>query len=113
MVDTNCAWTPAEAEAAVTAMAPYRPFWVEEPIYPPENFEALAKLRAVVGVPLAIGENATSLRDFRRMVTIGKADYVQPSMVKLGITAMAKVAAEVEQEGAICVPNAFYLGPLF
>src|SRR5206468_570692 len=38
MVDTNCAWTSAEAEAAVAAMAPYKPFWVEEPIYPPEDF---------------------------------------------------------------------------
>ena len=113
MVDTNCAWTPAEAEAAVAAMAPYKPFWVEEPIYPPEDFEALAKLRAVTGVPMGIGENSTSLREFRRMVTIGKADYIQPAMVKLGITAMAKVAAEVEQAGAICVPNAFYLGPAF
>ena len=113
MVDTNCAWTPAEAEAAVAAMAPYKPFWVEEPIYPPEDFEALAKLRAITGVPMGIGENATSLREFRRMVTIGKADYVQPAMVKLGITAMAKVAAEVEQAGATCVPNAFYLGPAF
>ena len=44
---------------------------------------------------------------------IGKADYIQPAMVKLGITAMAKVAAEVEQAGATCVPNAFYLGPAF
>jgi hypothetical protein len=113
MVDTNCAWTPAEAEAAVAAMAPYKPFWVEEPIYPPEDFEALAKLRTITGVPMGIGENATSLREFRRMVTIGKADYVQPAMVKLGITAMAKVAAEVEQAGATCVPNAFYLGPAF
>jgi L-alanine-DL-glutamate epimerase-like enolase superfamily enzyme len=113
MVDTNCAWTPAEAEAAVAAMAPYKPYWVEEPIYPPEDFEALAKLRTVTGVPMGIGENATSLRDFRRMVSIGKADYVQPSMVKLGITHMAKVAAEVEQAGALCVPNAFYLGPAF
>ena len=113
MVDTNCAWTPAEAEAAVAAMAPSKPFWVEEPIYPPEDFEALAKLRTSTGVPMGIGENATSLRDFRRMVTIGKADYVQPSIVKLGITAMAKVAAEVEQAGATCVPNAFYLGPAF
>jgi L-alanine-DL-glutamate epimerase-like enolase superfamily enzyme len=34
-------------------------------------------------------------------------------MVKLGITAMAKVAAEVEQAGSTCVPNAFYLGPAF
>ena len=113
MVDTNCAWTPSEAEKAVAAMAPYKPFWVEEPIYPPEDFEALAKLRAATGVPMGIGENATSLRDFRRMVTIGKADFIQPAMVKLGITAMAKVAAEVEQAGALCVPNAFYLGPAF
>jgi L-alanine-DL-glutamate epimerase-like enolase superfamily enzyme len=43
MVDTNCAWTPVEAEAAVAAMAPYKPFWVEEPIYPPEDFEALGQ----------------------------------------------------------------------
>jgi L-alanine-DL-glutamate epimerase-like enolase superfamily enzyme len=113
MVDTNCAWTPAEAEAAVAAMAPYKPFWVEEPIYPPEDFESLAKLRAITGVPMGIGENATSLRDFFRMVTIGKADYVQPSIVKLGISAMAKVAAEVEQAGALCLPNAFYIGPAF
>jgi L-alanine-DL-glutamate epimerase-like enolase superfamily enzyme len=62
---------------------------------------------------MGIGENATSLRDFSRMVTIGKADYIQPSIVKLGITAMAKAAAEVEQAGALCVPNAFYLGPAF
>ena len=113
MVDTNCAWTPAEAEAAVAAMAPYKPFWIEEPIYPPEDFEALAKLRTITGVPVGIGENATSLREFRKMVTIGKADFIQPAMVKLGITAMAKVAAEVEQAGAVCVPNAFYIGPAF
>jgi L-alanine-DL-glutamate epimerase-like enolase superfamily enzyme len=113
MVDTNCAWTPAEAETAVAAMAPHKPYWVEEPIYPPEDFEALAKLRTVTGVPVGIGENATSLRDFHRMVSIGKADFIQPAMVKLGITAMAKVAAEVEQAGALCVPNAFYIGPAF
>jgi len=62
---------------------------------------------------MGIGENSTSLREFRRMATIGKADYIQPAMVKLGTTAMAKVAAEVEQAGATCVPNAFYLGPAF
>ena len=113
MVDTNCAWTPAEAEVAVTAMAPSKPYWVEEPIYPPEDFESLAKLREATGVPMGIGENGTNLREFRRMATIGKADFIQPAMVKLGITAMAKVAAEVEQAGAVCVPNAFYIGPAF
>ena len=67
----------------------------------------------VTGVPMGIGENATSLREFRRMVTIGKADFIQPAMIKVGISAMAKVAAEVEQAGATCVPNAFYLRPAF
>ena len=51
----------------------------------PEDFEALARLRTVTGVPVGIGENATSLRDFHRMVTIGKADYIQPSIVGSGL----------------------------
>ena len=62
MVDTNCAWTPAEAEKPVAAMEPSNPFWVEEPIWPPEDFESLAKLRKATGVPLAMGENATSAK---------------------------------------------------
>jgi L-alanine-DL-glutamate epimerase-like enolase superfamily enzyme len=112
MVDTNCAWTLAEAEKAVAALAPLKPYWVEEPIYPPEDFVSLAKLRKTTGVPLGMGENATSLNDFRTMVTAGAADFVQPSIVKIGgISAMSKVASEVEAAGATCVPNAFYIGP--
>src|SRR3954452_1520192 len=101
MVDTNCAWTTAaEAEKAVTAMAPSKPFWVEEPIYPPEDFESIARLRKAAGVPLAMGENATSASDFGKMVAAGATDFVQPSIVKIGgISVMAKVAAEVERVG--------------
>ena len=44
MVDTNCAWTAGQADAPVAAMAPSKPFWVEEPIWPPEDFESLAEL---------------------------------------------------------------------
>jgi L-alanine-DL-glutamate epimerase-like enolase superfamily enzyme len=112
MVDTNCAWTAADAEAEVAAMAPLKPYWVEEPVYPPEDFEFLAKLRKATGVPLGMGENVTSLNDFKTMVATGAADFVQPSIVKIGgISAMSKVAAQVEEAGATCVPNAFYIGP--
>ena len=45
MVDTNCGWTPDQAEKPVAAMKPSNPFWVEEPIWPPEDFESLARLR--------------------------------------------------------------------
>jgi L-alanine-DL-glutamate epimerase-like enolase superfamily enzyme len=112
MVDTNCAWTPAEAEKPVTAMAPSKPFWVEEPIWPPEDFEAIAKLRTATGVPLAMGENATSPSDFRKMIAAGATDFVQPSIVKIGgISKLSKIAAESEKAGVTCVPHAFFFGP--
>ena len=112
MVDTNCAWTPDQATAAVSAMAPSKPFWVEEPIWPPEDFDALAALRKATGVPLAMGENATSVTDFRKMVAAGATDFVQPSVVKVGgLTNLWQVATEAEMAGVTCVPHAFFFGP--
>jgi len=112
MVDTNCAWTPDEAEAPVAAMAPSKPHWVEEPIWPPEDFESLAKLRKATGVPLAMGENAVSPSDFRKMIAAGATDFVQPSIVKIGgITHLWRIATESEKAGVTCVPHAFFFGP--
>ena len=112
MVDTNCAWTPEQATTPVAAMAPSKPFWVEEPIWPPEDFESLAKLRKAAGVPLAMGENATGVLDFRKMVAAGATDFVQPSIVKIGgLTNLWQIATEAEQAGVTCMPHAFFFGP--
>jgi L-alanine-DL-glutamate epimerase-like enolase superfamily enzyme len=111
-VDTNCAWLPSEAEKPVREMGASKPFWVEEPIWPPEDFESLAKLRKAAGVPLAMGENATSPSDFRKMIAAGATDYVQPSIVKIGgLTALWRIANESEKAGVTCVPHAFFFGP--
>ena len=112
MVDTNCGWMPDEATAPVAAMAPSNPFWVEEPIWPPDDFESLAKLRRATGVRLAMGENATGLLDFRRMVTLGATDFAQPSIVKIGgLSTLWRIATEAEKAGVTCVPHAFFFGP--
>ena len=112
MVDTNCAWTPEQATAPVAAMAPSKPFWVEEPIWPPEDFESLAALRSATNVPLAMGENASGVLDFRKMVQAGATDFVQPSVVKIGgLTNLWRVATEAETAGVTCVPHAFFFGP--
>jgi L-alanine-DL-glutamate epimerase-like enolase superfamily enzyme len=112
MVDTNCAWTPAEATAPVAAMAPSKPFWVEEPIWPPEDFASLAALRRATGVPLAMGENGTGVLDFQKMVAAGATDFVQPSVVKIGgLTNLWSIATEAEKAGVTCVPHAFFFGP--
>jgi len=112
MVDTNCGWTADQATAAVAAMAPSKPFWVEEPIWPPEDFAALAALRKATGVPLAMGENGSGVTDFRKMVAAGATDFVQPSIVKIGgLTNLWQIATEAEAAGVTCVPHAFFFGP--
>jgi len=112
MVDTNCAWLPDAATAAVMAMAPSKPLWVEEPIWPPEDFSSLAALRRATGVPLAAGENATGALDFRKMIAAGAVDYVQPSAVKIGgLSAVWRICNEAEADGVTCVPHAPYFGP--
>ena len=110
MVDTNCAWSPDAAHDAVMAMKPYDALWVEEPIWPPEDFASLGKLRKATGVPLAAGENATGKLEFVNLVAAG-IDYVQPSAVKNGVTAQWEICTRAEQEGATCVPHSPYFGP--
>jgi L-alanine-DL-glutamate epimerase-like enolase superfamily enzyme len=110
-VDTNCAWLPGEADAPVAAMKASNPHWVEEPIWPPEDFESAAKLRKATGVPIAMGENATSSSDFRKMIAAGAVDFVQPSVNKIGgITQLFRIATEAEKAGITCVPHMFYFG---
>jgi L-alanine-DL-glutamate epimerase-like enolase superfamily enzyme len=112
MVDVNCAWLPDAATAAVTAMAPSKPFWVEEPIWPPEDFAAMAKLRRATGIPQAAGENASGALDFRKMIEAGAVDYVQPSVIKIGgITTLWRIATAAEADGITCVPHVPFFGP--
>ncbi len=112
MVDTNCAWSLEQATEVVSAMAPMNLLWIEEPLWPPEDFASLAALRRTTGVPTAIGENATGALDFRKMIDACAVDYVQPSVIKIGgLTALARICEQAEASGAICAPHTAYFGP--
>jgi L-alanine-DL-glutamate epimerase-like enolase superfamily enzyme len=112
MVDTNCAWSREEAIATVDAMASSGLQWIEEPIWPPEDFASLAAVRRSTGVATAAGENATGALDFTKMIAAEAVDYVQPSAVKIGgVTALWRICVEAEQAGAVCAPHSPYFGP--
>jgi L-alanine-DL-glutamate epimerase-like enolase superfamily enzyme len=112
MVDTNCAWLPADAVAAVTEMAPSDLLWIEEPIWPPEDFTSLAALRQATGVATAIGENASNALDFKKMLADDCVDYVQPSVIKIGgLTPLWRICTESEAAGTTCVPHSPFFGP--
>ena len=55
MLDVNCPWTLAQARAKAEELRDLRLRWLEEPLWPPEDYEGLARLRAGCGIPLAAG----------------------------------------------------------
>jgi L-alanine-DL-glutamate epimerase-like enolase superfamily enzyme len=111
MVDTNCAWLPDEAPAAIDAMKPFDPFWIEEPLWPPEDDRALKHLKHECGVPLAVGENAASTYALKHMIDTESVDYVQPSVIKLGLTAAWQVAQHCVGTRVTCAPQIAFFGP--
>jgi L-alanine-DL-glutamate epimerase-like enolase superfamily enzyme len=114
MLDVNCPWTVAEAEEMARRLAPCRLAWLEEPVWPPENHRGLARLRRAAPMPIAAGENACGLHDFRNLFAAGALDIAQPSVAKIGgITEMLKIAALAEAHGVRLVPHCAYFGPGF
>jgi L-alanine-DL-glutamate epimerase-like enolase superfamily enzyme len=114
MLDTNCAWDLEGATAALAQMREADLFWIEEPLWPPEDLDGLRQLRERTGVPTAVGENAGSLHDLLAIAQTGAADWVQPSALKCGgVTALQSVAAVCRASGVRLSPHCAFFGPSF
>jgi L-alanine-DL-glutamate epimerase-like enolase superfamily enzyme len=114
MLDVNCAWSPKEARGFAEELIDIELHWLEEPIWPPENFAGLADLRAEAGIPIAAGENACTAWQFRAMFDAGAVDYAQPSVTKVGgVSEFLKIATLAETENVALAPHSPYFGPGF
>jgi len=112
MNDVNCPWSVAQALEMERALRPSRLYWLEEPVWPPEDHAGLARVRNSGTTPIAAGENAAGLHDFIHMFEKGSIDIAQPSVTKIGgITEMRKIAAAAEAHAIELVPHCAYFGP--
>lgn len=111
MLDTNCAWPEEQAKAMAKELQPLQLAWLEEPVWPPEDYAALAGVRAATSTPIALGENEYTLSGFRHCLATGAADILQPSAAKLGLLLLQEVAALARPAGVPVVPHSFYFGP--
>ena len=108
--DVNCNWSAAEAEELMPEMKRLGLYWVEEPLFPPDDAEALGALQRRYGIAIASGENACTQVEFAR--TVPQIAFVQPSVTKVGgVTEMMKVIALAEPQGVAVVPHCPYFGP--
>jgi L-alanine-DL-glutamate epimerase-like enolase superfamily enzyme len=114
MVDMNCPLSGLEAIAFAKACREAQPMFLEEPVWPPEDFATLAEVRAKGGLDIAAGENACTSYQFHQMMTAGAVSHAQPSVIKVGgITEFLKVAAIADALGVRIVPHSPYFGPGF
>jgi L-alanine-DL-glutamate epimerase-like enolase superfamily enzyme len=112
MLDVNCPWTPEEAIRMGRALAPYDLAWLEEPVWPPEDYQGLARVAAALDTPIAAGENEATVLGFGEMLRAGAADILQPSPTKVGGLGEARAIAALAAAGNVAVvPHSFYFGP--
>jgi L-alanine-DL-glutamate epimerase-like enolase superfamily enzyme len=111
MIDTNCAWDLEESIREITAMQAYDPLWIEEPLWPPEDTEALIALRRAVTANIAAGENASSAYQLLKRIELRALDFVQPSVIKLGLTDAWEVAQSTWDTPVTFAPQVAFFGP--
>lgn len=117
MVDANQAWDTGEAIAHAQAMEPYDLTWLEEPLPSPDrpsrtmrqvkDWDAeTGRVASHTAIPLASGENHTTLEECRDLVDKGHIRYMQFDCIKNGgVTEFVKVAAYCEAKGVLLAPH--------
>jgi L-alanine-DL-glutamate epimerase-like enolase superfamily enzyme len=112
MLDVNCPWSVREALDMTELLRPLKLRWLEEPVWPPENYSGLAHVRHQGGIPIAAGENASTLMDFQHLLEAKAVDFIQPSSAKMGgLTELRKVFALANAHNVTVMVHSFYDGP--
>jgi galactonate dehydratase len=89
----------------------FQPMFIEEPVLP-ENNEALREIAAHTCIPIATGERMYSRWDFKRLLSEGYVDIIQPDLSHAGgITECKKIASMAEAYDVALAPHC-PLGPI-
>lgn len=112
MVDVTGHWTPREAEEMARSFEPYDITWLEEPVFPMQDHDAMARIRKNINMRLAAGENEYTLKGFDDLMSSGSVDFVQPQVTKIGGLTMArKVSVLADLYNIALSPHSYRVGP--
>ena len=108
----NCVWSEKHVKEILNPLKEAKLYWLEEPLWPPENYTGLSKLRNK-GITIASGENACTSYQFEEMISNNAADILQPSVTKVGgISEIIKIS-KLKKNNNRVVPHSPYFGPGF
>jgi L-alanine-DL-glutamate epimerase-like enolase superfamily enzyme len=110
-VDVNCGWSSEFVRENAEHLARLNLWWLEEPVFPPEDFEALRRLRRSPS-PIAAGENYATARQCLAALDAEAVDILQPSITKVGgVSEYLKVIDAAAERGVTMMPHSPYFGP--
>ena len=96
MVDFHGRQFPGNAIEFCRVLAPFRPYFIEEPV-PPENVDALVEVRRASSVPIATGERLVTRFAFRELFEKQACHIIQPDLSHCGgLWEAKKIAAMAE-----------------
>lgn len=105
IVDGKFNYTLPSAIRLARRLEEYDVLYLEEPM-PQYDLEALAELKASTGLPIAYGEHAYTLHEFRDLITRRAANVLQPDATLVGGLAEArKVCTLAEAWGMSISPH--------
>ena len=110
-IDVNCNWTEEFTRQTIPELKDLNTRWLEEPVFPPEDFRTLAGLNSL-GLSLAAGENACTSVQFEQMIREGAVDYLQPSVTKVGGISESEKIRKLNRNSRLhTAPHSPYFGP--
>ena len=113
MIDANQRWDVAQAIEWVTALAPCRPLWVEEPTSPDDilGHAAIAKALAPLGIGVATGEHCQNRVVFKQLLQAKAVSYCQVDACRLaGVNEVVAVLLLAARFGVPVCPHAGGVG---
>jgi galactonate dehydratase len=111
MVDCHGRHSMANAIEFCRVLAPYKPYFVEEPV-PPENVDVLAEVRRASPVPIATGERLATRHQFREIFEKHACHVIQPDLCHCGGLWEAKKIAAMAEAYMMGVAPHNPLGPV-
>ncbi|MHC2681993.1 D-galactarolactone cycloisomerase [Bradyrhizobium diazoefficiens] len=107
--DANQGWSVDQALEMLPRLSEFNLRWLEEPIRADRPREEWRKLRANAKMPIAAGENISSVEDFEAALGDDVLGVIQPDIAKWGgLTVCVELARQILRVGKTFCPH--YLG---
>ncbi len=96
MVELHSLWDRPQAVRIVRALEPYRPFWVEDPVFM-DHLASIDDVARASTCPVAVGETLGGAADFRALLELGSLGQLIMDVAWCGgITEARKIAHMAE-----------------